>query len=800
MDESQLRLLQDLLRDLYAGTLVPFVGAGISMWSKWHPAASALALRGGDPESPVVADPRFKPSVAFLQKALLVGCLEMELQASADATEEERHILSNLDKIRLSTLKDVVAQRQTDGRQKGSAQAAQWDAVVSWLDELYENYGLELSMSLWRQEFLEELIAVWRPDVAGRDFASRAETAESNPLPRPSHETATGLLDVLLSLLPDEAKGFDRLAERFLWLSTGKTIDVPGSSRVRLCTRLRISHFAGVLPTPAHFAFASLSLEHLIEEMISTNWDCCIETAIDLLTTDSIERRKLMRSSESSARRPYRVHTGLGEYSDPIKHRGTLRIYKINGCARVYEYANRRVSDSQRISAAERIVVTERQLQTFRKEVWARELLRDRVRSRRVIFSGFGSDEPQVRHTFLEVSSEASNVRYVAEDGIARVLENLCPWFHAYERPLAFNPRQVLEAFRPTESEAQQQPRRFDPLRDRVIDARLFEVPGRKSQEDGKLSADRLWTYLYDAAMARKITEELDDSRGGFHRWLERIEPRDGAGTWRDRVGNWLIENFRAGSVVPRARPGRLGPTDQTTALSTDNELTPTGGFLVSRVLSALDSPYETSGCRYYSFCDNSLEILQVAAAYALVDLILSVGTKQPAGKFPASSTSDSSEKVVRSRQAWRLLQWDGGEVTTNFEVWLVRSPVERERVHESDWPKLDAGDDIRIQQWRCFVHLEEPRPTSLYTRQFDRSPGAEGMFAVAHCINVSLAELIANCDGLLAGLEAQLTSHSATPSEDSSRAGDRIRELVDRVIAQDEIRVPTRSAVWRQA
>ncbi|MCL6612315.1 MAG: SIR2 family protein [Peptococcaceae bacterium] len=37
---------------------------------------------------------------------------------------------------------------------------------------------------------------------------------------------------------------------------------------------------------------------------------------------------------------------------------------------------------------------------------WARDLFRDRLRSRTFLFSGFGSDEPQVRHTALQVVEE----------------------------------------------------------------------------------------------------------------------------------------------------------------------------------------------------------------------------------------------------------------------------------------------------------------------------------------------------------------------------------------------------------
>lgn len=58
--------------------------------------------------------------------------------------------------------------------------------------------------------------------------------------------------------------------------------------------------------------------------------------------------------------------------------------------------------------AAERIVLTERQLQTFRDQGWAHDLFKDRARTRALLFCGFGSEEPQIRHTALALMEEFS--------------------------------------------------------------------------------------------------------------------------------------------------------------------------------------------------------------------------------------------------------------------------------------------------------------------------------------------------------------------------------------------------------
>ena len=46
----------------------------------------------------------------------------------------------------------------------------------------------------------------------------------------------------------------------------------------------------------------------------------------------------------------------------------------------------------------------ERQLQNWRERKWARDLFNDCLRSRTLVFSGFGSEEPQVRHTALQIA------------------------------------------------------------------------------------------------------------------------------------------------------------------------------------------------------------------------------------------------------------------------------------------------------------------------------------------------------------------------------------------------------------
>ncbi len=69
------------------------------------------------------------------------------------------------------------------------------------------------------------------------------------------------------------------------------------------------------------------------------------------------------------------------------------------------------------------IILTERQLQNWRENKWARDLFRVRCRTRSILFSGFGSQEPQIRHTVLQVKEAVAlrmlNIPRVIAEGLA---------------------------------------------------------------------------------------------------------------------------------------------------------------------------------------------------------------------------------------------------------------------------------------------------------------------------------------------------------------------------------------------
>jgi hypothetical protein len=151
----------------------------------------------------------------------------------------------------------------------------------------------------------------------------------------------------------------------------------------------------------------------------------------------------------------------------------------------------------------EKILLTERQLQEWGDRHWARDLFRDCLRSRTLIFSGFGSDEPQVRHTVLQIeeefqNSECSNGR---RPGSRQAKQRSCwdlpnaPFIAAYECNLTFNQVQILHSYAIAHN---------DSLAYCNIHKNVFTGADAKDLDpgikDSCLSADVFWEKVYQAA------------------------------------------------------------------------------------------------------------------------------------------------------------------------------------------------------------------------------------------------------------------------------------------------------------
>lgn len=238
---------------------------------------------------------------------------------------------------------------------------------------------------------------------------------------------------------------------------------------------LRIPKFSCLLPTRAHRYIAFLAREGLIDEVFTTNYDCCMERAYR--QSFSGEPKEAVNQIHDG--RTYRQQVGRRpSFRWRNKKYPRLTVYKLNGCA---EAVKNGTADSSTI------LLTERQLQNWRERRWARDVFRDRLRSRSLIFSGFGSPEPQIRHTVIQILEEMSAGDFNARQrGEVRAPYVVCydpqtePTFHQW---------QIVNAFCQSDGNVD----------NRSVKDLLVMSP------DGEcFSADRFWEMIY-----RRVTLRL---------------------------------------------------------------------------------------------------------------------------------------------------------------------------------------------------------------------------------------------------------------------------------------------------
>ena len=152
-------------------------------------------------------------------------------------------------------------------------------------------------------------------------------------------------------------------------------------------------------PCLGHQYLAYLAREGLVTEIITTNFDTCLEKAyrrtfgpLEQVDGNPCCPAVVCRLPE------YRQYGGKLWERIGGQQRPVLKLYKINGCAEQRQPKGPTEDGC--------IQLTERQLHSFRKQPWTEHLFCDRARCRSLVFNGFGSDEPQIRHTVLTLCEE----------------------------------------------------------------------------------------------------------------------------------------------------------------------------------------------------------------------------------------------------------------------------------------------------------------------------------------------------------------------------------------------------------
>lgn len=286
---------------------------------------------------------------------------------------------------------------------------------------------------------------------------------------------------------------------------------------------LDIARYDRLRPTRGHVALAHLALEGCIEEVLTSNYDTCLEraflaaagcpvgtdgsgtaldAALDACRPGGPGQPDLVVVRDAAS---YAASGALPAAVPPSAARPCgrrLRIVKLNGCALPLRGGAADAAPAA-ADAAQAIILTETQLQDWRQRQWAKDLMRDRLRSRRLVFSGFGSAEPQVLHTLHQICEEWSGA----------AAQRPLPFFCLFREPAEVHLQQFQAATRSLGSQE-------DPLLTPQLAALHGLIPA-----GAPLSADAFWGALHRRLLARWLRDEALAGRNGSCDQLRALLP-----------------------------------------------------------------------------------------------------------------------------------------------------------------------------------------------------------------------------------------------------------------------------------
>lgn len=308
---------------------------------------------------------------------------------------------------------------------------------------------------------------------------------------------------------------------------------------------LKIHRYHRLRPTPAHYFIAFLAQENLLNETITTNYDCCLERAV--YHSRGIEGTGYPTPESCRNRDQYVVSiTDLGEYRNHGARRliarsnqARLRVYKINGCA--YRLARNQGGH------CDKILLTDAQLRDMDDRSWALDLLRDRTRSKALVFSGFGSDEPQIRFTLDKLLEEFS-----LEDGRNGELRNNAIWVNAYDEGLSLTQHRLLQGFWRENFE------QFYFSGNDTENIRRYQNAEVRSK--GPLSADLFWQTVFEVVFLALVERYTRPGYPGW-RFLSKIDDPPRPLSIKVELQQWLDPTGIGRAVLDREQlPDQSNP------------------------------------------------------------------------------------------------------------------------------------------------------------------------------------------------------------------------------------------------
>ncbi len=434
-----------------------------------------------------------------------------------------------------------------------------------------------------------------------------------------------------------------------------------------VCQALGIAQWETIEPTQAHEYLAMLVADGFIDQIITTNYDCGIERAWDALN---------IRGGHDQIH----VITGARElHHRRGAHGRHWSLYKINGCA------------SRATANPESILLTQSQLDGFQgghERRWVRDLLRDRARSRTLVLSGFGSDEPQVWHVVRLILEELGALQGTSSSGGAgkdppgeEENEVPRPWAALYGDRIPFHLLMVLA------DEAAL--RGLTPLRDKSghkFDNVFSSADGRHVDRacSSKLDAGAFWRRVWIDVLKKTLVDPDGPVAQAFVRLATGHRPRGRS----DEASWWKL--WKA-AVEEVARTDGLALASTSRAHSGNHCLAWAGG----RYVPATSEPE-------YWMVGLLLALLEGARPVAaIVQGEPTAGLRRGAlvawvGKAPDNRDSDGTPRQVLFQFEWRLLSELSRDFKKPGKTWnieflradlekLFRSAIQRHRQREHE-------------------------------------------------------------------------------------------------------------------
>lgn len=165
-----------------------------------------------------------------------------------------------------------------------------------------------------------------------------------------------------------------------------------------------------------HVFLGRLAKERLITDVITTNYDCLLEAGC--LAVGMVEERDGATILFDQWPESFAVTASKEDAHHNTRRQNTLSLLKLHGCiGRVGEQVSRASSEhctfrcelEQSCTSSlktSNLVITQTDINSWRDDGWARDIMHDRLRSSHTVIVGFGGEDPVLNDTFQRIASE----------------------------------------------------------------------------------------------------------------------------------------------------------------------------------------------------------------------------------------------------------------------------------------------------------------------------------------------------------------------------------------------------------